>query len=64
MTREEIQWELDHGVDPVDWIKQLTDQIERIVTSDCRAMMIIDKSGKIDWSNYPTKEEIKKEIGK
>lgn len=64
MTKEEIKWWLDRGVEPVEWIHQLTEQIDHIMKTDCRAMMIIDKKGDIDWINYPTKEEIEKELEK
>ena len=53
---------LELGVDPVEWIYDLWTQLGHIIKTDCRAMMIIDKKGDIDWINYPTKEQIENEL--
>lgn len=55
---------LELGTDPVEWIYDLWTKLDHIIKTDCRAMMIIDKKGDIDWINYPTKDEINKELGK
>lgn len=53
---------LELGADPVEWIYGLWTQLVHIINTDCRAMMIIDKKGDIDWINYPTKEQIENEL--
>lgn len=62
MTREGIKHMLELGADPVEWIYDLWTKLDHIIKTDCRAMMIIDKKGDIDWINYPTKEQIENEL--